>query len=98
MDFMCRVLRKARRRAAAALGYPKKKKDSDERASRKKCSPTLMRPSSAFRPQVNGHEIMDEPMEEGESFSHCVSSRGGGDRRFAVFLRGVLTPKPFCVG
>lgn len=26
------------------------------------------------RPQVNGHQIMDEPMEEGESFSHCVSN------------------------
>lgn len=24
--------------------------------------------------QVNGHQIMDEPMEEGESFSHCVST------------------------
>lgn len=24
--------------------------------------------------QVNGHQIMDEPMEEGESFSHCVSN------------------------
>lgn len=23
--------------------------------------------------QVNGHQIMDEPMEEGESFSNCVS-------------------------
>lgn len=23
--------------------------------------------------QVNGHQIMDEPMEEGESFTHCVS-------------------------
>lgn len=26
--------------------------------------------------QVNGHQIMDEPMEEGESFSHCVSNDG----------------------
>ena len=25
-------------------------------------------------PQVNGHQIMDEPMEEGESFSHYVSN------------------------
>lgn len=27
--------------------------------------------------QVNGHQIMDEPMEEGEPFSHCVSSDRG---------------------
>lgn len=29
--------------------------------------------------QINGHQVMDEPMEEGESFSHCVSitNRGG---------------------
>lgn len=26
--------------------------------------------------QVNGHQIMDEPMEEGEPFSHCVSNEG----------------------
>ena len=32
--------------------------------------------------QVNGHQIMDEPMEEGESYSHCVSN----DRHVCIYL------------
>ena len=32
--------------------------------------------------QVNGHQIMDEAMEEGESFTHCVSNVQG---RLGVF-------------
>lgn len=42
--------------------------------------------------QVNGHQIMDEPMEEGEPFSDCVSNDGRGTHCVWCVRSCIFTP------